>query len=124
VSKLPKTAFQKGCAPGPGRPPGKRNYLTEIALQALGEDFEQHGKAAIEKVRREKTHIYLQIIASLLPRQLHVERTSPLGDLTDEELQLLEEHVAAVRARLVEKIEQHNGAQSFPPASPKTSDVK
>src|SRR5262249_32805040 len=30
-------AFKPGCAPGPGRPPGVRNRLTETALQLLGE---------------------------------------------------------------------------------------
>jgi hypothetical protein len=109
VSKLPKTAFQKGCAPGPGRPPGQRNRLTEIALAALGTDFELHGAAAIEKVRREKTHVYLQIVASLLPRQLQVERTSVLGELSDEELQVLEQHLTATRARTVRELEQLNG---------------
>jgi hypothetical protein len=51
----------------------------------------------------------LQIVASLLPRQLQVERTSPLSDITDEELAQIEELLAASRARLVQKLEQHNG---------------
>jgi hypothetical protein len=124
VARVPKTAFKPGHPGGPGRPPGKRNYLTEIALAALGDDFAVHGKAAIEKVRREKTHVYLQIVASLLPRQLQVERTSVLGELSDVELAELEVHLAAVRARTVHEIEQHNGAQNFPPASPNPADSK
>jgi hypothetical protein len=32
---------------GPGRPPGMRNKLTEIALRALGDDFAVHGSAVI-----------------------------------------------------------------------------
>lgn len=90
--------------PGGGRPLGSRNRLSEIALAALGEDFAQHGKAAIEKVRREKTHVYLQIVASLLPRQLQVERTSPLGELSDEELDLLDKYLRASRAQPVTEI--------------------
>jgi hypothetical protein len=90
--------------PGGGRPLGSRNRLSEIALAALGEDFAEHGKAAIEKVRREKTHVYLQIVASLLPRQLHVERSSPFADLTDDELDQLERYLSASRAQSVTEI--------------------
>jgi hypothetical protein len=100
-------AFKPGCAPGPGRPPGQRNRLTEIALQMLGDDFNEHGAAVIEEVRKTKPHVYLQVVASLLPRQLHVERTSPLGELSDAELEELEAFLASSRAQLVQKL---NGA--------------
>jgi hypothetical protein len=98
--------------------------LSEIALAALGEHFAEHGKTAIDTVYREKPHVYLQIVASLLPRQLQVERTSAFGDLTDEELAQIEEMLAASRARTVSEIEQYNGAASFPPASPDSTDSK
>jgi hypothetical protein len=111
LQKLPRTAFQKGCAAGPGRPPGARNKLTEVALAALGDDFAEHGAAVIEEVRKTKPHVYLQVVASLLPRQVQMEKLSPLGELTDAELELLEEHLAATRAKLVREIEQHNGAE-------------
>jgi hypothetical protein len=111
------TAFQKGHPGGPGRPPGKRNYLTEIALQALGDDFALHGATVIEEVRKTKPHVYLQVVASLLPRQVQMEKLSPLADLTDEEIALIEDTLAASRAKLVSEIEQHNDTASFPPAS-------
>ena len=82
--------------------------MTEVALQALGDDFAEHGKAAIEKVRLEKTHVYLQIVASLLPRQVSIEKLSPLSDISDEELELLTEHLNAMRARLVLELEPEN----------------
>jgi hypothetical protein len=123
VKKPHRGQFQPG-NPGGGRPLGSRNRLSEIALAALGADFAEHGPTVIAQVRRERPHHYLSIVASLCPRQLNVERTSQLGELTDAELQELELHLAAVRARLVERIEQHNGAQSFPLASPETVDVK
>jgi hypothetical protein len=97
--------FAPGWRGGPGRPRGMRNRLTEVALQALGDDFALHGSAVIEEVRKTKPHVYLQIVASLLPRQVSIEKLSPFSDLTDEELQLLEEHLAASRARLVQQLE-------------------
>jgi hypothetical protein len=101
VSKLPKTAFKPGCAPGPGRPIGARSKLTETALAALGADFAEHGVAVIEQVRRERPHHYLSLVVSLMPRQLTVERLSPFEHLTDAELDLIEETLRAGRARLV-----------------------
>ena len=98
-------AFKPGCAPGPGRPPGARNKLTEIALATLSEHFAEFGKAAIDRVYREKPHAYLAIITSLLPRQLNVERSSVLGELSDEEIDLLTEYLAASRARTVRELE-------------------
>jgi hypothetical protein len=92
-----------------------RNRLTEVALQMLGDDFSEHGAETIAKVRREKPHVYLQVVASLLPRQVQTEKLSPLSDITDEELHQIEELLAASRAKLVRKVEQQNGAASFPP---------
>jgi hypothetical protein len=84
LRKSNPAAFKPGCAPGPGRPPGMRNRLTEIALQALGDDFAEHGAAVIEQVRRERPHHYLSVVASLLPRQVQMEKLSPFSDITDD----------------------------------------
>jgi hypothetical protein len=107
MGALPKSnpnLFRPGCAPGPGRPPGMRNQLSEVFLQALASDFVEHGPAAIAKVLSERPHHYLSIVASLLPRQLHVERSSPFADLTDDELDQLERYLSASRAQSVQEI--------------------
>jgi hypothetical protein len=131
VKKLPSTAFQKGCAPGPGRPKGVRNRLTELVTTVLSEDFEQHGVEVIKAVRAKYPQIYLSCVVSLLPKQQQVEKLSPLGELSDAELEELQVHLASVRAKLVRQLEQHNGAaideqqqQSFPLASPPNADAK
>jgi hypothetical protein len=97
-------AFKPGCAPGPGRPRGMRNRLTEVALAALGADFAEHGAAVIEEVRKTKPHVYLQVVASLLPRQVQMEKLSPFSDLTDAELEQLERYLAASSAHAVSEI--------------------
>jgi hypothetical protein len=61
---------------GGGRPKGSRSRLSEIALAMLAENFAKHGEETIEQVRQTMPHIYLKIIAGLLPKQLSVERTS------------------------------------------------
>jgi hypothetical protein len=102
-------AFKPGNPGGPGRPLGQRNRLTEVALAALSDDFAEHGAAVIEEVRKTKPHVYLQVVASLLPRQVQMEKLSPFSDITDEELSMIEELLTASRARLVQRLEQHNG---------------
>jgi hypothetical protein len=84
-----------------------RNRLTETVTRVLSEDFELHGRDVIERVREKYPQIYLSAVVSLLPKQQQVEKISPLGELTDEELVMLEEMLAAGRAKL---IEQRNGA--------------
>jgi hypothetical protein len=88
-----------------GRPAGQRNKLSEPFLQALADDFRQHGEAAIQRVRTELPHRYLAIIASLCPKELHIERSSPLAELSDTELDLIEQTLRAGRARLVPELE-------------------
>ena len=109
--KPPKTAFKPGHpGGGPGRPPGVRNKLTETVTAVLSEDFELHGREAIERVREKYPQVYLSAVVSLLPKQQQVEKLSQLGHLSDEELALVEEMLAASRAKLVRELERHNGA--------------
>jgi hypothetical protein len=89
---------------GGGRPPGARNRLTEVALRMLGEHFSEFGKEAIDRVYREKPAVYLQCVCSLLPRQVSIEKLSPFADLSDQELDLLQEFLASSRARDVSEI--------------------
>jgi hypothetical protein len=75
--------------------------VRKIALQALGEHFAEHGVAAIDRVYREEPGTYLKIVASLLPRQMTIEKLSPFEHLSDEELQMIEQALRAGRARVV-----------------------
>src|SRR5262245_59226905 len=66
--------FEKGQSGNPnGRPKGSRNKLSEAFLQALSADFNDHGTAVIEKVRAEKAHEYLKIVALLVPKQVELD---------------------------------------------------
>jgi hypothetical protein len=82
-----------------------RNKLSETFLQALANDFVQHGPAVIEQVRQQRPHHYLSVIAGLCPRKLHVERHSPFADLSDAELTLLEDFLRSTRAKQVTEID-------------------
>ena len=71
---------------GGGRPKGSRNKLGEDFLSALQQDFAVHGADTITKVREERPHEYLKIVAGLLPKELNV-KTNAVEDLTDDELE-------------------------------------
>lgn len=84
--KLRGRPFQPGQSGNPkGRPPGSRNELCEAFVADLRADWDKHGPAAIRQVREEKPDAYLKVVASLVPKEMHV-RVDPLEELTDEQL--------------------------------------
>jgi hypothetical protein len=85
-----------------GRRAGARNKLTTRFLQALAADFEEGGAAAIKIARIEDPVRYVAIIASLMPKELAIEHNQ-LGELSDEELNVLLSHVREMRAKLIEQ---------------------
>jgi hypothetical protein len=93
------TAFKPGQSGNPaGRPLGNRNKLNEKFILALHDDFVEHGTAVIERVRKTKPEIYLKVIASILPRELHFKNESAFEGLSDDRL---DETITAVRAVLL-----------------------
>jgi hypothetical protein len=90
--------FEPGQVANPlGRPKGSRNKLGEAFIQALADDFDQHGVKAIETVRTEKPDAYVKVIASLLPKEFKIETVS---ELTDEQLNARIAQLADVFNRL------------------------
>ena len=80
--------FQPG---NPGRPKGSRNKLGEAFLDALHADWQLHGADAIAKVRQDRPQDYLKVVASTLPKDLHVSdgRTNDPRQLSDEDLEAI-----------------------------------
>lgn len=67
-----------------GKPVGARNRLTRQFLNALADDFEEHGKQAIIAAREKDPMGYVKAIGALMPKQ--IEQAQPLDELTDAEL--------------------------------------
>ena len=87
-------------APGwSGNPGGSleatRRSFNKDFLLALAADFKKHGAAAIEKVRKTQPAAYMKICALLVPREMQIERSSTIKQMTDEQI---EEAIAAIQA--------------------------
>ena len=100
--------FLSGNNGGPGRPVGARNKLGTAFIEAMQEDFATHGKITIEKVRADRPHEYLKIVAALLPKELHLKDTT-LDDIPDDDLSEILGAIRAVRAG------QNGAATAGPP---------
>jgi hypothetical protein len=50
-------------------------------LALLNAEATEHGAAVIAEVRKTKPHVWLQVMASLMPKQLSVEKLSPFEHL-------------------------------------------
>jgi hypothetical protein len=61
--------FEKGQPKTGGRVKGSRNRLSWSFLNALADDFEQHGIETIRVCRVERPNEYLKIVAGLMPRE-------------------------------------------------------
>jgi hypothetical protein len=102
------TRFKRGQSGNPaGRPKGARNKVSEKLLEALALDFDTHGKAVIEKVRSDRPHEYLKIVASLVPKQMEIESTAQPFAIIPQEVESAEAWEKAV----AESQAEHRGQE-------------
>jgi hypothetical protein len=104
-----KGRFLTGNTAG-GRKKGKRNKLTELFLNTIAEDFEQHGSDTLRRLRIEDPAMYMKMIAVLIPKNLiHQFETEPDIDyenITNEELTEIAERNK--RKQFVQHVLEHN----------------
>jgi len=64
-----------------------RRRVNQAFLEALLEDFHQHGKEIIRRAGQEQPASYLKCLTQLVPKELTIETSQTLiGKLTDEQL--------------------------------------
>jgi len=80
--------FRQGVSGNPhGNRHRTRHLLNQEFMEALLLNFRHEGKKAIEKVAREQPGVYLKILALLVPREMQIEHTNRIKQMTDEEIE-------------------------------------
>ena len=96
--------FQQGVSGNPhGNRHRTRHLLNQEFMQALLLHFRQHGKKAIEKVAREQPAVYVKILALLVPREMQIEQTNRIKQMTDEEI---EQAIEAIQTMLAARADE------------------
>ena len=67
-------------------------------MQALLLNFRHQGKKAIERVARNQPGVYLKILAFLVPREMQIEHTNRIKQMTDEQIEATIEAIQAMLA--------------------------
>jgi hypothetical protein len=89
---------------------GLRNKISAAFLEALAEDFEQHGVDAIKIMRVEKPAEYVKVIASILPKELEITENR-LAEIPDDELDFIIEYT---RRQLAARLERNASREDAP----------
>src|SRR5262245_65486993 len=71
--------------PGPGRPKGSRNRLSQEFLNDLLEEWREGGREAMRIMRLERPAEFVKVVGSILPKELTVE-VGPLQEISDDRL--------------------------------------
>jgi hypothetical protein len=86
--------FKPGQSGNPGgKPVGARNKIQADFIRELSEDFEIHGRSAIEAMRKTDPSGYVRTVAALLPKTIEV--STSMDDLSDE---TIDRAILAVRS--------------------------
>src|SRR5262249_39112243 len=75
-----------------------RSFNRDLLL-ALAADFNKHGAAAIEKVRKQQPAAYMKICALLVPREMKLEHSGGVKAMTDEQLERTLEAIESLMAQ-------------------------
>ena len=79
---------------------GIRTKFTARLLSDFLKDFEENGAAAIKIVRVEHPEIYVRIAASIIPRDLAIETSASLNELSEDDL---DQMIGQLRQRALEQ---------------------
>ena len=90
--------FLSGRKGGPGRRKGSRVKLAEDVVTDVLDSWRQHGPVVLERLACLDPGKYADFIAKVLPREVKIEHTSNLDDVSDEMLSIMIEHAERIMA--------------------------
>lgn len=69
-----------------GRPKGSKNKIAEKFLDALLDDFSEHGAVAIAQCRETNVAAYLNVCAKMVPVEFNINQKSAFDEMSVHEL--------------------------------------
>jgi hypothetical protein len=96
------TKFRPGH--GGGRPAGARNKLQAGFLRDLAEAWEREGATALKIMIKEDPSKFVQVCASLMPKEVSLEVAGPLSEMSDDELQAALQSIRQLRANAIDGV--------------------
>ena len=91
--------FAPGYSGNPGGDGGRvRRTLNLSLLKELQRSFDRGGRKAIEKVMKNNPAMYLKMLVLLVPRELEVQHSGTIKQMTDEQLETAIEALQALIA--------------------------
>ena len=110
--------FKPGQSGNPaGRPRGSRNRLSEDFLADAYQQWQQHGSKALETMATSEPAKFCQMVASLLPKEMHI-KDSALEDMSTDEIRDALARIATIRT-LIGSDEAADGSGISPPSERK-----
>jgi hypothetical protein len=82
--------FAKGQVANPnGRPRHVRERFTQAFMTDLNNTWQKQGKPCLDKLAKTDPATFVRVCASLIPKEVKLEASSPLSDLSEAELAAL-----------------------------------
>jgi hypothetical protein len=112
-AKAPWTPWRKGMkTPNEkGRGKGRKNRISQQLVDDFSRHWRDHGYSAIERVYDENPGLYLKCAMSLVPRELLLQVSRPMTEMTDEQLQQQALAEQEASQRLIEHIRLRGGEE-------------
>ena len=99
IERKPNGQFAKGVSGNlGGNAQRSRHALNADTIRAMHEAFRDGGRAAIDKVMKEQPAVFLKLLVLLVPREMRVERSGGVKDMSDGQIEAAIEAIQAMLA--------------------------